>query len=132
MSHQVKMAINSDLLMIVAPSLGFVLLALLVAFFLRGKEGRPGWDGSLQSCGDSRRIWEWTDSTSCPCLLHPESHFHPDSILVKEVTGKLIRPRMLKPSRIIFWMRSLYFGKEKQEHLYLLETQSLSVLLLYS
>ncbi|XP_047587108.1 T-cell immunoglobulin and mucin domain-containing protein 4 isoform X2 [Lutra lutra] len=35
-SEQVKM-INSDLLMIIAPSLGFVLLALLVALFLQGK-----------------------------------------------------------------------------------------------
>ncbi|VCX31564.1 unnamed protein product, partial [Gulo gulo] len=40
-SEQVKMIINSDLLMIIAPSLGFVLLALLVALFLQGKEGRP-------------------------------------------------------------------------------------------
>lgn len=36
-SEQVKMAENFDLLMIIAPSLGFVLLALLVAFFIRGK-----------------------------------------------------------------------------------------------
>ncbi|XP_032707543.1 T-cell immunoglobulin and mucin domain-containing protein 4 [Lontra canadensis] len=35
-SEQVKM-INSDLLMIIGPSLGFVLLALLVALFLQGK-----------------------------------------------------------------------------------------------
>ncbi|XP_014641632.1 PREDICTED: T-cell immunoglobulin and mucin domain-containing protein 4 [Ceratotherium simum simum] len=36
-SEQIKMADNFELLMIIAPSLGFVLLALLVAFFLRGK-----------------------------------------------------------------------------------------------
>ncbi|XP_072680480.1 T-cell immunoglobulin and mucin domain-containing protein 4 isoform X1 [Canis lupus baileyi] len=42
-SEQVKMVINSDLLMIIAPSLGFVLLALLVAFFLRGKVMKSSW-----------------------------------------------------------------------------------------
>uniref|UniRef100_A0A8C9KMQ9 T cell immunoglobulin and mucin domain containing 4 n=1 Tax=Panthera tigris altaica TaxID=74533 RepID=A0A8C9KMQ9_PANTA len=36
-SEEVKMVINPDLLMIIAPSVGFVLLVLLVAFFLRGK-----------------------------------------------------------------------------------------------
>ncbi|XP_058407159.1 T-cell immunoglobulin and mucin domain-containing protein 4 [Diceros bicornis minor] len=36
-SEQIKMADNFELLTIIAPSLGFVLLALLVAFFLRGK-----------------------------------------------------------------------------------------------
>ncbi|XP_045854613.1 T-cell immunoglobulin and mucin domain-containing protein 4 isoform X2 [Meles meles] len=36
-SEQVKMIINSDLLMIIAPSLGFILLALLLALFLQGK-----------------------------------------------------------------------------------------------
>nr|XP_058918935.1 T-cell immunoglobulin and mucin domain-containing protein 4 isoform X2 [Kogia breviceps] len=36
-SEQIKMTNNSNLLMIIAPSLGFVLLALLLAFFLRGK-----------------------------------------------------------------------------------------------
>ncbi|ELR51409.1 T-cell immunoglobulin and mucin domain-containing protein 4 [Bos mutus] len=36
-SHQIRMTSNYDLLMIIAPSLGFVLLALLLAFFLRGK-----------------------------------------------------------------------------------------------
>ncbi|XP_039105394.1 T-cell immunoglobulin and mucin domain-containing protein 4 [Hyaena hyaena] len=36
-SEEVKMFINSDLLMIIVPSVGFVLLVLLVAFFLRGK-----------------------------------------------------------------------------------------------
>ncbi|XP_058577233.1 T-cell immunoglobulin and mucin domain-containing protein 4 isoform X3 [Neofelis nebulosa] len=35
-SEEVKIVINPDLLMIIAPSLGFVLLVLLVAFFLRG------------------------------------------------------------------------------------------------
>ncbi|XP_045854614.1 T-cell immunoglobulin and mucin domain-containing protein 4 isoform X3 [Meles meles] len=35
-SEQVKMIINSDLLMIIAPSLGFILLALLLALFLQG------------------------------------------------------------------------------------------------
>nr|XP_060490797.1 T-cell immunoglobulin and mucin domain-containing protein 4 isoform X5 [Panthera onca]XP_060490798.1 T-cell immunoglobulin and mucin domain-containing protein 4 isoform X5 [Panthera onca] len=35
-SEEVKMVINPDLLMIIAPSVGFVLLVLLVAFFLRG------------------------------------------------------------------------------------------------
>ncbi|XP_027462870.1 T-cell immunoglobulin and mucin domain-containing protein 4 [Zalophus californianus] len=42
-SEQVKMAINSDLLMIIVPSLGFVLLVLLVAFFLRGKVMKTSW-----------------------------------------------------------------------------------------
>ncbi|XP_029074742.1 T-cell immunoglobulin and mucin domain-containing protein 4 isoform X2 [Monodon monoceros] len=36
-SEQIKMTNNYNLLMIVAPSLGFVLLALLLAYFLRGK-----------------------------------------------------------------------------------------------
>ncbi|KAJ1060013.1 hypothetical protein K5549_004451 [Capra hircus] len=36
-SHQIRMTSNYELLMIIAPSLGFVLLALLLAFFLRGK-----------------------------------------------------------------------------------------------
>uniref|UniRef100_A0A8C6D0E5 T cell immunoglobulin and mucin domain containing 4 n=1 Tax=Moschus moschiferus TaxID=68415 RepID=A0A8C6D0E5_MOSMO len=35
--EQIRMTSNYELLMIVAPSLGFVLLALLLAFFLRGK-----------------------------------------------------------------------------------------------
>ncbi|NP_001068788.1 T-cell immunoglobulin and mucin domain-containing protein 4 precursor [Bos taurus] len=35
--EQIRMTSNYDLLMIIAPSLGFVLLALLLAFFLRGK-----------------------------------------------------------------------------------------------
>uniref|UniRef100_A0A8D0RJ25 Ig-like domain-containing protein n=1 Tax=Sus scrofa TaxID=9823 RepID=A0A8D0RJ25_PIG len=36
-SEQIKMVKKYDLLMIIAPSLGFVLLVLLLAFFLRGK-----------------------------------------------------------------------------------------------
>ncbi|XP_059948079.1 T-cell immunoglobulin and mucin domain-containing protein 4 [Mesoplodon densirostris] len=36
-SEQIKMTNNYNLLMIIAPSLGLVLLALLLAFFLRGK-----------------------------------------------------------------------------------------------
>ncbi|XP_077636882.1 T-cell immunoglobulin and mucin domain-containing protein 4 [Crocuta crocuta] len=36
-SEEVKMFISSDLLMIIVPSVGFVLLVLLVAFFLQGK-----------------------------------------------------------------------------------------------
>ncbi|XP_059775561.1 T-cell immunoglobulin and mucin domain-containing protein 4 [Balaenoptera ricei] len=36
-SEQIKMTNNYNLLKIIAPSLGFVLLALLLAFFLRGK-----------------------------------------------------------------------------------------------
>lgn len=36
-SEQIRMTSNYELLMIIAPSLGFVLLALLLAFFLRGK-----------------------------------------------------------------------------------------------
>ncbi|CAN0449903.1 unnamed protein product [Rangifer tarandus platyrhynchus] len=35
--EQMRMTSNNELLMIIAPSLGFVLLALLLAFFLRGK-----------------------------------------------------------------------------------------------
>ncbi|XP_070321794.1 T-cell immunoglobulin and mucin domain-containing protein 4 [Odocoileus virginianus] len=35
--EQMRMASSNELLMIIAPSLGFVLLALLLAFFLRGK-----------------------------------------------------------------------------------------------
>lgn len=35
--EQIRMTSNYELLMIIAPSLGFVLLALLLAFFLRGK-----------------------------------------------------------------------------------------------
>ncbi|DAA27241.1 TPA: T-cell immunoglobulin and mucin domain containing 4 [Bos taurus] len=35
--EQIRMTSNYDLLIIIAPSLGFVLLALLLAFFLRGK-----------------------------------------------------------------------------------------------
>lgn len=46
-SQQRKMADISDLLMIIVPSLGFVLCALTVAFFVRGKEGRASWDGAL-------------------------------------------------------------------------------------
>lgn len=64
-SHQIKMTNNYNLLMIIAPSLGFVLLALLLAYFLRGKEGRTRWDEALQSFGNSRGILEWMDSASC-------------------------------------------------------------------
>uniref|UniRef100_A0AC11CX52 Uncharacterized protein n=1 Tax=Ovis aries TaxID=9940 RepID=A0AC11CX52_SHEEP len=35
--NRIRMTSNYELLMIIAPSLGFVLLALLLAFFLRGK-----------------------------------------------------------------------------------------------
>ncbi|XP_065792291.1 T-cell immunoglobulin and mucin domain-containing protein 4 [Muntiacus reevesi] len=38
--EQMRMTSNNELLMIIAPSLGFVLLALLLAFFLRGKFGK--------------------------------------------------------------------------------------------
>ena len=55
-SHQIRMTSNYDLLMIIAPSLGFVLLALLLAFFLRGKEGRTRSGKAFQSFGNSRRI----------------------------------------------------------------------------
>lgn len=55
-SHQMRMTSNNELLMIIAPSLGFVLLALLLAFFLRGKEGRTRWGEAFQSFGNSRRI----------------------------------------------------------------------------
>uniref|UniRef100_A0A7N5JSF4 Uncharacterized protein n=2 Tax=Ursidae TaxID=9632 RepID=A0A7N5JSF4_AILME len=57
----VKMAINSDLLMIVAPSLGFVLLALLVAFFLRGKVMKTGWflkHTRLDNVGESKNNFD--------------------------------------------------------------------------
>ncbi|XP_034868916.1 T-cell immunoglobulin and mucin domain-containing protein 4 isoform X1 [Mirounga angustirostris] len=42
-SEQVKRAISSALLMIIIPSLGFGLLVLLVAFFLRGKVMKTSW-----------------------------------------------------------------------------------------
>ncbi|XP_012585508.1 PREDICTED: T-cell immunoglobulin and mucin domain-containing protein 4 [Condylura cristata] len=41
-SKQIRMADNSDLLMIIVTSLGFLLLALLVGFFLRGKILKTG------------------------------------------------------------------------------------------
>ncbi|KAI4570018.1 hypothetical protein MJT46_007312 [Ovis ammon polii x Ovis aries] len=39
--NRIRMTSNYELLMIIAPSLGFVLLAFLLAFFLRGNAGPP-------------------------------------------------------------------------------------------
>ena len=56
-SHQIKMVKKYDLLMIIAPSLGFVLLVLLLAFFLRGKGGRTRWGEAWETPAGSGHAW---------------------------------------------------------------------------
>uniref|UniRef100_A0A8C9C3M7 T cell immunoglobulin and mucin domain containing 4 n=1 Tax=Phocoena sinus TaxID=42100 RepID=A0A8C9C3M7_PHOSS len=58
-SEQIKMTNNYNLLMIVAPSLGFVLLALLLAYFLRGKVMKTNCvqkHTRLDSVGESKNV----------------------------------------------------------------------------
>lgn len=101
----------SQLLMILAPSLGFVLLALLMAFLLRGKEGGPG-GAAHQNPGDCRRIWS--------CLhflpLYPSPKRLSSIIVpipVRDVRGKLILHKLLMALCINLLVEFTFWKRKK-------------------